>query len=604
MRNLLLFFAAMLSPAVLNATSALAADVTIDSPMPAPTWAVLERQVLEANARACEEFYERYVDSRGYLQCVERWGGDDGPDDAIECFAEWPLLYALGGDHSLLELYKQAWEGHLRQYTEAKTVDVEMAREGMYFEEFPVTFDWVHHGEGLTAFIFQGLADPSDALYAKRVRRFAGLYMNEDPRAQNYDPKHRIIRSLFNGSRGPLLRRATALDWAGDPIDVAGRFKLRHGERSYEEMLAHFKDYNDIVGDHPQNLCATSLATTAYLLTGEEKYRQWVLRYVDAWVERMAANNGIIPTKIGLDGTIGASDGKWYGGVYGWGFSVEVPQTGEIAHRNTHHLALVGLGNAMLLSGDPKYADAWRTQIKTVNAAAKQIDGQTMYPSMYGDDGWYAFGPQPYLSGAQQVYYWSMKPEDLRRLPRSIWHAFSEGLDTQSAENAFRGDLKRINSQLEAMRADETTPESRLADDPLVLNPATATSLVQLTLGGLPPGRTNSLLHSRLRYFDPAHRRSGLPADVAALVVGMTASEITLMLVNLNDREPRDIVVQGGSYGEHQIQRVTIGDRARDVEASHFSAQLKPGAGAQLTITMKRYANQPTLWPPWDEHRE
>ncbi len=599
MRIMLAFLLAVVS---IVTTNALSADIAIDSPMPAPKWAVLERQVLEANARACEEFYERYVDSRGYLLCVERWGGDDGPDDAIECFADWPLLYALGGDDSLLRLYKQAWEGHLRQYTEAKTVEVEMARDGMYFEEFPVTFDWVHNGEGITAFIFQGLADAGDATYAKRARRFAGLYMNEDPRARNYDPEHCIIRSLFNGSRGPLMRKATALDWAGDPIDVEGRFKLLHGESSYEEMLAHFKDYNDIVGDHPQNLSATSLATTAYLLTGEEKYRRWVLDYVDAWLERMEANDGIIPTNIGLDGTIGgACDGKWYGGVYGWGFSVEVPQTGELAHRNTHHLALVGMGHALLLSGDQKYADAWRTQIEAVNANAKQIDGQTVYPRMYGDDGWYAYTPQPYLAGAQQVYYWSMRAEDLRRLPRSTWHNLSEGLDIKTAENAFRGDLKRIKDRLAAMRSDETTPDTRLADDPMVLNPATVTSLVQLTLGGLYPGHTSSVLHSRLRYFDAVHRRAGLPEDVAALVQRMTANEITVTLVNLNDREPREVIVQGGSYAEHQISSATLGDRTYDVDSAQFTVQLKPGAGAQLTITMNRYANQPTLLRPWDK---
>lgn len=601
MLNRRLTFAVASFTYLLANSGVLAADMTVDTPMQAPTWAVLERQVLKANAAACEEFYEKYVDSRGYLECVLRWGGDDGPDDAIECFADWPLLYALGADASVLQLYQQAWEGHLKQYTEAKTIEVEFARDGMYFEEFPVTFDWVHHGEGLTGFVYAGLADPGNERYLTRARRFAGLYMNDDPRAENYDPQHRIIRSLFNGSRGPLLRKATALDWAGDPIEVAGRFQLRHGERSYEEMLAHFEDYNDIVGDHPQNLCATSLPTTAYLLTGEEKYRQWVLNYVDAWLERMEANGGIIPTNIGLDGTIGgACDGKWYGGVYGWGFSVTVPQTGDIAHRNTHHLAIVGLGHAMLLSGNQKYSDAWRTQIEAVNANAKQIDGQTMYPRMYGDDGWYAYNPQPYSAGSQQVYYWSMNPKDLGRLPNSTWEALSTGLDPQTAENAFQGDLKRIDDQLTAIRNDETTPDTRLADDPLMHSPATPHSLVMLTLGGFYPGHTSSLLHTRVRYFDPARQRPGLPDDVAALVQRVTADEITLTLVNLNDTEPREVIVQGGSYGEHQIQRVTTDERSVEVDDSHFSAKLMPAAGATLTMKMKRYANQPTLRLPWD----
>ena len=44
--------------------------------------------------------------------------------------------------------------------------------------------------------------------------------MGEDPEAPNYDPAHKIIRSMENGSRGPMLRKATALDWVGDPFDV------------------------------------------------------------------------------------------------------------------------------------------------------------------------------------------------------------------------------------------------------------------------------------------------------------------------------------------------------------------------------------------------
>src|SRR5690242_20411828 len=58
--------------------------VRIDAPMPPPGWALLERELLRAGARACREYFDRYFDDRGYLECVARWGGDDGPDDAIE----------------------------------------------------------------------------------------------------------------------------------------------------------------------------------------------------------------------------------------------------------------------------------------------------------------------------------------------------------------------------------------------------------------------------------------------------------------------------------------------------------------------------------------
>ena len=96
----------------------------------------------------------------------------------------------------------EGWEGHLRQYTEAKTVEVPLAREGMYFREFPTHFDWMHNGEGFTAFFLQGLSDPYDRALLDRTRRFAGFYMDEDALAKNYDPEHKLIRSMFNGSRG------------------------------------------------------------------------------------------------------------------------------------------------------------------------------------------------------------------------------------------------------------------------------------------------------------------------------------------------------------------------------------------------------------------
>ncbi|NDF55966.1 MAG: hypothetical protein EB145_17575, partial [Proteobacteria bacterium] len=115
--------------------------------MAPPRWALLQRQLLEAQARACHEFYARYFDDRGYLNCVPRWSGDDGPDDALENVLNWTVLHALGADDSILHLYKKALEGHFRQYTEAKTTDVALGRDGMYFQEFHACFDWFHHGE-------------------------------------------------------------------------------------------------------------------------------------------------------------------------------------------------------------------------------------------------------------------------------------------------------------------------------------------------------------------------------------------------------------------------------------------------------------------------
>ena len=592
--------------------------IAVDQPMPPPDWALLERELLKANTAACEEFFGRYFDKRGYLMCVERWGGDDGPDDAIENCNDWPLLHALGADDSVLRMYKKAWEGHLQQYTRAKTTKVPFARDGMYYKEFPVMFDWVHNGEGLSVFNLQGLSDPGDDHFRKRVKRFAGFYMNEDPGAPNYDPEQKIIRSMFNGSRGPLLRKATGLDWAGDPIEIKNRFHLGHGEESYEQMLAHFKDYNDIVGDHPQNLLATSLALNAYMLTGEGKYRDWLLEYVEAWRRRMLQNDGIIPSNIGLDGTIGGSaGGKWYGGVYGWGFTVEVPQDGSLAHRNTVHLGFTGFMNAYFLTGDDRWLEPWRRQNDLVNSKGRMIDGQWRVPRMHGDQGWYHFQPGQFDYGSMEINYLSMKPDDLRRLlsndddgddPSTMrfgsadgWLRFLLGKNPDHPADALRADFIRIRERVQGMRADETTPDTRLADDPMKYNPCSVNSLIPLMLGGIHPGHRGGILHCRLRYFDPVRHRAGIPDDVAALVEKLTADEVFVTLVNVNQVEPRRVIVQAGGYAEHQFIAAIAGGKTVAIDAPTVEVRLAPGAGERLTFKMRRYANRPTLSFPWDQ---
>jgi len=63
--------------------------VSIETPMNPPLWALLERELLKQQTLAVKEFYNKYFDERGYLLCVPRWGGDDGPDDAAENMLNW-----------------------------------------------------------------------------------------------------------------------------------------------------------------------------------------------------------------------------------------------------------------------------------------------------------------------------------------------------------------------------------------------------------------------------------------------------------------------------------------------------------------------------------
>ena len=452
----------------------------------------------------------------------------------------------------------------------------------MYYKEFPVMFDWLHNGEGLTLFDLQGLADPNDARFQARVRRFAGFYIDDDPEAPNYDSAHKIIRSMFNGSRGPLLRKATAVDWAGDPIEVGDRFKPLHGEHNYAQMLAHFEKYNDIVGDNPMNLEATSLAFNAYALAQDPKYKNWLLEYVDAWVDRTRANDDIIPTNVGLDGVIGSgAGGKWYGGVYGWGFTVLDPATGKMANRNQHHLALTGFGNAFLLTGNRKYVDVWRKQIDAVNANGRQH----RRPDDVSDD-----VRRRRLVRLHSEEVFARRTQRLVLVdgssrPRTRW-ATTAGSISSTAKTPITPsgrsprNSSTIRGHIVGLRSDRTTPQTRLADDPLAYNPATVYALVNLMLGGLYPGHVGSPLHCRVRYFDPEKHRAGVPDDVAALVDRLTDTQTGITLVNLNPVAGHSVIVQGGAYGEHQFADVTVDGQKRTRSTLRHSPSSWPPAAA------------------------
>jgi hypothetical protein len=596
--------------------------LAIDKAMAPPEWAMLERELLRANSLACDRFAERYLDERGYLLHTPRWGTLDGPDDAIEVFYNWTLIHLMGASDSVLHNYKRAYEGHLKQYKELRTTLTQLAKEGAYYKEFITQSDWFHTGEGMRALMLLGLSDPNNELLRERMKRFAGFYMNEDPEAPNYDPVNKVIKSIWTGSKGPMLKKATTYDWVGDP--VPGSFHLLHGPQGrgklvnlnsvYDKMLAHCADYLDSVGDHPLNLASTGLAVNAYVLTGEKKYKDWVLEYVGAWKQRTDANGGNIPTNIGLDGKPGGEyGGRWYKGTYGWNFTIFDGEIDQTAHRNTFSAgSWPGFANAYLLSGgDPGFIATLRKQMDNLYAQKKVVNGRETIPQMYGDprghketgrEEWYQWTPNLHTNRVTEIYMWSGDPKDLERVPKNGWIGYLEGKDPQYPVKAFRQEIEYVRRKAKALREDDTTPDTRLADYPMTLNPVAHDALANLTMGAYLSGNIWSL-HARVRYFDPVKRRSGLPEDVAALVEKIGPTNVTLSLVNVNPVEARDVVVQAGAYAEHQITSVTVGGKNIPVEGRFVTVRLEPGAGDRIEIGMKRYANQPTAKQPWDQGR-
>jgi len=131
-------------------------------------------------------------------------------------------------------------------------------------------------------------------------------------------------------------------------------------------------------------------------------------------------------------------------------------------------------------------------------------------------------------------------------------------------------------------------------------NPASVDALLHSRHGWDLPRYRGTVLHCRVRYFDPDGGGLGLPPDVAALVEGMTADSHHAPPRQPCQTAQRTVIVQSGAYGEHVCESVMLDGREVPVGSTSLSVRLAPGAGSQLVLKIRRYVNVPTLMPPWD----
>ena len=597
-----------------------------------PKWALLQRQIFKVLDEAAIEFADRYTRDDGTLIWRDRWPGMDGSDDPYEGFMNMPLFYALGGSEAVYQRSRTIWDGITWQWTEY----------GQIHREFDAYYDWMHHGESNLFFYFFGLADPNVPKDRQRTRRFAGFYNGEDAEAQNYDAEKHLIRSPITGSRGPRHIQ-TEEDWSTHReildgylppfedlpgIDKYGMKTPWSEDATYAEILTRI-NARQSRGDVPLNLGATSLLTHAFLYTGEEKYRAWVIDYLDAWKERTKRNGGIIPDNIGLSGEIGEhNDGKWWGGYYGWrwphgSFSILEP------------LCIAGT-NAAVLTGDLSHLDLPRSQLDMQWALGKDENGQRLVPNRHYDEGWRDFRrPHPMYP----IYLWnlSMAEEDAARAERgwagelfdevnpayhgygkstgghmgfngntAQWFRFMRGRYPNYPEALLEANLKTIAEQVANFRRPENDPETmdHYRESMTIhmwqqLTPMIIEGLAQLTLGGPMHVYHGGLQHARFRYFDADGKRPGLPHDVAALVDSLRDDGATVTLVNTNPLAAREVIVQAGVFGEHDFTSVEADGTRTPLAGRWLRVNLAPGATIRLDLGMRRFANPPSYDTPW-----
>ncbi|WP_414617843.1 hypothetical protein [Dyadobacter sp. 32] len=618
-----------------------------------PEWAIMQRQLIDVMEQGAPYYLKRFTRPDGTIY------GKGPYDDVYEMFYNWPELYAISGNGFLYETAVKEYNAITRSNTAYSNDSIDYFHQ--LYKEYPRNDDFFHISEGLTAFYNLALGDPSLPENIQRARRFAGLYLNEDPEAQNFDEKHHIIKSIFTGSKGPL----TSSD---------ATYNLRYGHASLYPIIPNLEPgwpdaperkkqiqdlYDQMVTrtDVPVNLAATGLMANAYLYTGEEKYKQWVLNYVDAWMKRITDNGGLLPDNIGQTGKVGEyRNGQWWGGLYGW--------YGRYGLMMMFSQLSVAMESAYLLSGDPKYLDLLRSQITSLMQRGKTTkEGQLLVPFRYKKEGWFSYRPMM-IQDLAHLWHASMDKGDWEKIEvlmkgnkyhplwdEGIWgtNTLNEGDNKVwepaepfdwskeisngdrtfgSAEHArlmyyagknpdwpvesLKADYKEVVRRMNFMQNDPRDVSKINGDDLYPNNPVITKALIQTTMGTPQTIYNGGLLRATLRYFDAEKQEPGLPKDVAALVEGLEADRTVVNLVNLNVIESRRVILQAGAFGEHTFTTFSYEQEKEDegsnpkkgavkvdVNNPHFVVELPPGASIKLDIGMRRFVNKPSYAFPW-----
>jgi len=185
------------------------------------------------------------------------------------------------------------------------------------------------------------------------------------------------------------------------------------------------------------------------------------------------------------------------------------------------------------------------------------------------------------------------------------WFAYVQGRYDEYPEHMLEAVYSLVAEQLARMAEDDGDPAEWDVHHWQDVTPVVTEGLVQTTLGSPAVIYHGGLLHASVRHFDPANGRPGLPDAVGALVERIRPDGIILSLINTDPIEPREVVVQAGSFGEHRFVEargidqtapatdgVPIGGRAMRI-------RLGPAAGVRLDVSMERFVNQPAYGLPF-----
>ncbi|MQG18437.1 MAG: hypothetical protein FI687_01490 [SAR202 cluster bacterium] len=613
-----------------------------------PEWAKLERELFQTLNQSIDIFLNKYTYEDGSLIWDSKISGRDGGDDFYEAFSNWSLFYILGGRSDLGVIAFKQW----------KAITKQLNHLGVTFNDYELGYDWFHQSESNIFFYYLCWANPTNSDLIQLSEKFGEMYLDKPKSPGNYDSEKNIVRAPHNGSGGPRWGFGWHNDYPYYGLPENAGMK-RYGLPYYDvEKIESFEDLRDPVlakrmgdimndrlgeGDVVSNLSISGLMLNAFLMTGNIEFKEWILKYVDGWIERTENNEGIIPDNVGLSGLIGEKlNGKWYGGCYGWSW--------PHGFYNVAYSVIVACQNAFVLTKNYKYLDFAKSQIdlvvnkgkmvQTVDIPESSVPSDEAFrlfdllsetfvvPFKYAEKGWFEFHP---LSPIFYCAIWNicMKKEyfiDIEVLRQKSgydwrnvinfrtkedsgheqpWLRYICGKNSKYPEKILLQALEQVNHRVRKIENDQSDLKNVNIHHWQEHNPVTTEALVQLTLGAPQIIYNGGFLFSSIRYFDFDKKKPGLPEDISALVTNSQEKKISLTLVNLNETNIKNIIIQAGSMGEHSFGtiRYQISENSQFQESvinnRYLKVSMKPETQIKIELDISRSVNDITYQFPW-----
>lgn len=541
--------------------------ISIGQPMPAPPWATSQLQALETIRAECDQFLRLFVNEDGSAG-VKFWNGT--LDDVMEGFYPWDKFLVLAGTDHQRDMMRRIWKYHWG-------VGV---REGWLRDGYYTTgYDAEHSGECFPMLWMCLELFPEDRELIATNRAMADVMLGE----RWFHPEKHLFRTSWIATR---------------PVDDPEEIEIQ----------------KRFAGDHAINTELSYGPWLAYLTTGRQAYRQWVLQYAKAWNDLARRNDGFFPyhvdtasMKLGPGG-----DGRWWKGTERGTAGFDYERYGPIiASRGLRGLFAAA---ALLDTADASWATGLESTVETVFRHGDEI-GLPASSYMGPEVGWnrnkralwvpvlanaaYNIGWDETLARRMGAYPWKRAGGEEGYAAR--WFQFTYLGQGSLEEAAEWFDQARTFSQARGRRAASAhaggfRPTS--GDELRAYAPKPSDYKLDSIDGTLwlgDNGRSAAPSLGPVGYFHASGRR-GLPEQLAALVRHSRKTSATILLYNAAPT-PTILQLTGGYYGEHEIVRIQTGDGKHTIGGRSVLLELPPKSHAEIQLTLRRYAFPPSLTP-------